>query len=132
MCPALHIVHDLDNASESKQAQAQKLAFLFAHECGFRVLPWMERKFSELLNEGFEYNLLMQFVAETAEAPRPSWAYYRAIVSRCRDNDVYTVAQNLRQCRKRDDPNYNTLPLDIDPELVLQAMDDYKPLKEGL
>lgn len=84
----LHLVGSLPRADVSPAA---RLSALFAYECGFRELPWMIRSFSQLLQEGFDPDLLEEIIHRTSRAPRPSWAYFSAIVGRCRFRGVFDL-----------------------------------------
>lgn len=68
------------DAEEKLLSDAKYLTRYFCEECGFRPLPWMERKFKALLDAGWDVPTLESVICCTAMAPRPSWAYLAAIV----------------------------------------------------
>lgn len=79
MNTALYLAHDAGRVSDLTK-QARRLVNYFCSECGFRPLPWMERKFAELLQTGHEVEQLEDIIQITSMAPRPSWAYLAAVV----------------------------------------------------
>lgn len=91
------------------EALARKLSIAFSHECGFRQLPWMQRGFYQLLDEGFDFNMLLHVVFQTSMAPRPSWAYLQAIIRRARLNDAYTERDFVCLPRKDKDKLYQQI-----------------------
>lgn len=101
MPKSLWVVSPSDTDGMSKKEQAEHLAKFYAEECGFRQLPWMKREFLEYLNLGFEMDMLREVIHRTARAPRPSWAYLSAIISRCDQNGIYTPVKFITQ---RHDP----------------------------
>ena len=68
------------DAEEKLLSDAKYLTRYFCEECGFRPLPWMERKFKALLDSGWDVPTLESVIGCTAMAPRPSWAYLAAII----------------------------------------------------
>lgn len=51
------------------------------------------RDFADSLAQGVTPEVIMICLDEAAAAPRPSWAYARAILRRCRLNRVYTAEE---------------------------------------
>lgn len=104
--------------------QSSVLAVSFARECGFRPLPWMQRGFLRLLDEGFEYDMLLCVIDQTSHAPRPSWAYLEAIIRRARLNGRYTYLDFLSMPRRDQDKKYreahmmDNIPEDIIDEAI--------------
>ncbi len=72
--------HSADIDSTWQTQCAEYLTRYFCRECGFRPLPWMPRKFKELLQKGYDQKGIEELIELTAMAPRPSWAYLAAIV----------------------------------------------------
>lgn len=61
------------------------------------------RYLSELMNEGMEPGVILAAIQETGWAPRPSPQYLRAILQRCRDQGIYTMAQwDYRQAERQE------------------------------
>lgn len=55
-----------------------------AYELGTRPLPFMRREWQEWLEiSRVSADMLELVLQDTLKAPRPSWAYFRAIVQRC-------------------------------------------------
>lgn len=75
----LYVAFKAESPSSSAE-DAKHLVRYFCQECGFRPLPWMQRKFSELLHSGYSVPDLESIIDTTAMAPRPSWAYLSAII----------------------------------------------------
>lgn len=104
--------------------QSQILSVCFARECGFRPLPWMQRSFSRLLQEGFQYDMLLQVIEQTSHAPRPSWAYLQAIIRRCREESIFTELDFVCLPHRDKDRVYHqnhdfdTIPDDIIDEAI--------------
>ena len=118
-------VFKVDQAAKKNAARvSQVLAVSFARECGFRPLPWMQRKFKELLDEGFEYIMLLEVISQTSHAPRPSWAYLEAILRRCRADGIYTTVDFLVMPHRANDQKYkeahfmDNIPDDIIDEAI--------------
>ena len=103
---------------------SQVLTVAFARECGFRPLPWMQRGFYRLLDEGFEYDMLLNVIEQTSKAPRPSWAYLSAIVNRARSNGAYTYLEFFAQPRQKNDPKYKEAHFfdNISPDALDEAI----------
>lgn len=114
-------VFTVDQIAKTNVARtSQVLTVSFARECGFRPLPWMQRNFKAYLDEGFEYLLLVEAIAQTSHAPRPSWAYLDAILRRCRTDGIYSLAAFLCQPHRDKDPKYSaTHYLDNIPDDVI-------------
>lgn len=104
------------------------LAVSFARECGFRPLPWMQRGFYRLLDEGFEYHLLLQIIEQTSHAPRPSWAYLDAIVRRCRMHEIFTlVGFTFSMPRHADDWNLKWAEAyKVDADILDEAIKNFE------
>ena len=101
------------NNSETNQrtdSQVNALVEEYCRECGFTRLPWMKQEISQLVNEGFEIDLLQEVIARTARAPRPSWAYFSAIIRSCRIAGLYDLfsflSKGYRAYKSQDDLPY--------------------------
>ena len=81
MANPLYVAFNAAKDTEEKLLIDSKyLTRYFCEECGFRPLPWMQRKFKALLDSGWDVPTLEAVVDCTAMAPRPSWAYLAAII----------------------------------------------------
>lgn len=118
-----------DQAAKANPVRTSKvLAVSFAHECGFRPLPWMERNFLHLLNEGFEYLLLVEIIGQTSRAPRPSWAYLDSIVRRCRMHEIYTLVNFFASMPRHDedfDLKWAKAMRDIPEDIIDEAIKNF-------
>lgn len=80
-----------------------------AFELGTRPLPFMRREWQEWLEiSRVSVDMLELVLQDTLKAPRPSWAYFRAIVQRCiREGaltfDAYTHRSATFYSRHRSD-----------------------------
>lgn len=92
-------------------ARASALADDYCLQCGFRRLPWMQQEFKQLLVDGYEDDLLREIIARTARAPRPSWAYFSAIISSCKVGGIYDLCEFLLHGRRAYDRSREELPL---------------------
>lgn len=126
---ALHVVHSSVSQVADIDHLSDVLTVCFARECGFRPLPWMKRGFRHLLEEGFEYQMLVQVIEQTSHAPRPSWAYLSAIISRARMNGNYTFSQFMAQPHRSKDRNYRLAHFfdDINPDVIDEAIRNFEP-----
>lgn len=81
MTQPLYVAFDSVQDREAKLLASSKyLTRYFCEECGFRPLPWMQRKFRIILDHGWDVPALEKVIESTAMAPRPSWAYLAAII----------------------------------------------------
>lgn len=81
MTQPLYVAFDSVQYREAKLLAGSKyLTRYFCEECGFRPLPWMQRKFKTLLENGWDVPMLESVIESTSMAPRPSWAYLAAII----------------------------------------------------
>ena len=81
MTQPLYVAFDSVQDREAKLLAGSKyLTRYFCEECGFRPLPWMQRKFKTLLENGWDVPMLESVIESTSMAPRPSWAYLAAII----------------------------------------------------
>ena len=106
MSTALYIV---SKSEKPAAAISAKLAGMFARECGFKLLPWMPRKFAQLLEDGYSCELLEEIIIRTSMAPRPSWAYLAAIISSCAIRGVHDLPEFITM--RRVEPWEKELPL---------------------
>ncbi len=72
----LHIVRPDDVPAPSAAEIAAQMCAEWALPA---VLPWMTREFDKLLLQ-WSAELLQEAISRTARAPRPSWAYFSAIL----------------------------------------------------
>lgn len=72
----LHIVRPDDVPAPSAAEIAAQMCAEWALPA---VLPWMTREFEKLLQQ-WPAELLQEAISRTARAPRPSWAYFSAIL----------------------------------------------------
>lgn len=79
MTSPLYVAYEAESPSQLTH-DAKYLVSYFCNECGFRPLPWMQRKFLELLSRGYDVPTLKDVIESTSMAPRPSWAYLAAII----------------------------------------------------
>ena len=79
MTSPLYVAYEAQGPSQLTH-DAKYLTNYFCHECGFKPLPWMQRKFADLLSRGYDVPTLRSVIDDTAIAPRPSWAYLAAII----------------------------------------------------
>lgn len=79
MSQSLYVAYRAEGPSQLAH-DAKYLTSYFCNECGFRPLPWMQRKFSELLERGYDVPTLKGVIEDTSMAPQPSWAYLSAII----------------------------------------------------
>ena len=103
--PALHLVSD-----DPGTLTATDLVDLWCLNCGMKRLPWMKPAFSQLLAEGFAADLLHEAISRTARAPRPSWAYFQAIINNCRSVGVYDLPGMITRTSRRQREAYSDLP----------------------
>ncbi|MDO5325828.1 MAG: hypothetical protein Q4G00_03790 [Clostridia bacterium] len=94
MNTALYVAHDSELDFNLADV-ADHLAFLFAQECGFRPLPWMQRKMTGFLSKGFDPALIEEAIRRTSCAPRPSWAYLNAIMNNAAAAKTYDLDEFL-------------------------------------
>lgn len=82
MQPQLKVYSTPSTDQQALIDQAKRLTALFCRECGFKPLPYMAREFARYLVQGYEPDLLEEIINRTAMAPRPSFAYFRAVITR--------------------------------------------------
>lgn len=105
MTPTLHLVSDAQKIDYSRNIIAlheerdRLLKILFA-ECGFPDLPIYYRLIEEMLCYGMEPDLIEMLIESTAEAPRPSYAYFRACFMNCRNAGIKTAEAHMRYGKK--------------------------------
>ena len=104
MSAALKIVDGI----QSNSASAASLSSYFSKQCGMKRLPWMAEEFGKLLKKGFEEELLMEIIDRTARAPRPSWAYFSAIIGKCIYHDAFDLVSFFKM--PRSSPYHDGLP----------------------
>lgn len=61
-----------------------------------RMPPSAEFEVSDLLRSGVERELIEAAIDEAMAAPRPSWAYARAVLARCSRQGIKTLADFKR------------------------------------
>ena len=79
--------------------QAYRIKYLCKHfEESFdrKCPPVVAKEIGDALNLGMDADLLESIIDETQLAPRPSWAYARAILRRCFREQVYTAEDFMR------------------------------------
>lgn len=74
----------------------QWLASYYRHCFERRMPPSAEFEVSELLRSGVEQELIEAAIDEAMAAPRPSWAYARAVLARCCRQGIKTLADFKR------------------------------------
>lgn len=80
-----------------------------AFELGTRTLPFMLRQWQEWRQiHAVDADMLQFVLLDTLKAPRPSWAYFAAIVRRCIDEgcttlDAYIQRQTQYHRRRKTD-----------------------------
>ena len=107
---------------------AQLLTVSFARECGFRPLPWMQRQFKSLLEEGFEYLMLVEVISQTSHAPRPSWAYLAAILRRCRASGIFSLVDFVFMPQRQNDQRYREMHFmdNIPDDVIDEAIKNFE------
>ena len=100
MGTALYVGYDATEPFDLDKTTAH-LVFLFAQECGFRPLPWMSRAFRAWLDEGFDPALIEEAIQRTSYAPRPSYAYLRAIMDSARRMKTFDLHEFLTEDTRR-------------------------------
>lgn len=88
-------------AEEERAARVQeyRIKYLCKHyEESFdrKCPPVVAKEIGDVINLGMDADLLEAIIDETQLAPRPSWAYARAIIRRCFREQVYTVSDFMR------------------------------------
>lgn len=74
--------------TQNPSSMLEEIAF----ELAIRPLPFMLRDLTEWLQiSRVEPLMLSKALSDTLRAPRPSWVYFRAIVTRCISEGVTTV-----------------------------------------
>ena len=86
---------------EDRQADIQgyrikQLCKHFEESFDRRCPPVVAKEIGDALNLGMDADLLEAIIDETQLAPRPSWAYARAIIRRCFREQVYTAEYFMR------------------------------------
>lgn len=77
----LHVAYTAPSDNiQSIIESAQALAKRFSYECGLSPRPLMVREFARYLAQGYDYDMLAEVINRTAMAPRPSYAYFAAIM----------------------------------------------------
>ena len=89
--PALHVVSINECFPVNRNPVVVNLVNQFCYQCGLRHLPWMYTSFSQHLKR-FSEELLLEAIARTARAPRPTYAYLVAILSNCEAAEAYDLA----------------------------------------
>lgn len=74
----------------------QWLASYYRHCFERRMPPAAECEVSDLLQAGVERELIEAAIDEAMAAPRPSWAYARAVLARCCRQGIKTLADFKR------------------------------------
>ncbi len=75
-----------------KEAQAEELLRDICYQLAIRPLPFMKAELLRMLvNLRCEPSMLLMALDDTLNAPRPSWAYFRAIVGKCSTEGVTTA-----------------------------------------
>ncbi len=92
MANRLYVAYKSDSPAQLVH-DAKYLVRYFCEECGFKPLPWMERKFTDLLSRGYSLSDVESMIESTSMAPRPSWAYLAAIIR----NNEQMVSDYLRR-----------------------------------
>lgn len=80
--------------ASTRTREEQDLAAVARHyeAClGVRCPPPAMRQLAMYLHDGIEAAMLMQALEDASEAPRPSWAYARAIIEACIREGVTTI-----------------------------------------
>ena len=79
-----------------------KLSSYYRDCFGTLCPPRVQRELNSFLHVGMEEGVILEAMDEASIAPRPSWLYARAILSRCHAEGVHTVdAYYERQIRRR-------------------------------
>lgn len=80
--------------SPSLQVQLEELTRHICYELGTRALPFMHREMHQFcFEDGVELAMMYRALESTLKAPRPTWAYFRAIIIRCINEGVTTERQ---------------------------------------
>ena len=74
-----------------QESLLEDLLHQISYELGTRPLPFMRRELALWLENCHVSHLMLELIlSDTLLAPRPSWAYFRAIVQRCLCEGVTT------------------------------------------
>lgn len=79
-------------AEEREEAQALQRITAAAEATGLRATQRVLQTLARYLREGFEVEMIVATIEETAMAPRPSWRYAFAILRNCYNEGVKTQA----------------------------------------
>lgn len=88
-----------EEAEQDARVQEYRIKHLCKHyEESFdrKCPPVVAKEIGDVINLGMDADLLEAIIDETQLAPRPSWAYARAIIRRCFREQVYTVSDFMR------------------------------------
>lgn len=123
MTAQLHIVSSPSEERKQIISDAKYLTERFCHECGFKMLPYMGREFARYLRLGYEREMLDMVIDVTARAPRPSYAYFSAVMRNA--YDCKTVSDFLFHRRQPCDelPMGPAVDLDAAINAELDAME---------
>ena len=102
MAAHLQVVHSTDSPADQLITEARRLTGLYCRECGFQPLPYMAREFARLLSDGYESQMLEAVIHRTSWAPRPSFAYFRAIIRNAGDRRTFREFMGLRKADVQD------------------------------
>ena len=122
MTAQLNVVSSPADDQKVILSDAKYLVEYFCHECGFKPLPFMAREFARYLHLGYEREMLEMVVDLTARAPRPSFAYFNAVMAHA--YGFKTVSDFLFYRRHRSEDQNLSSPVDLDNEIIreLEAM----------
>ncbi|MBR0227072.1 MAG: hypothetical protein IJQ62_01845 [Clostridia bacterium] len=124
MTAQLHVVSSPSEERKQILSDAKYLTERFCRECGFKILPYMGREFARYLRLGYEREMLEMVIDITARAPRPSFAYFDAVMRNA--YDCKTVPDFLFHRRKpvdEDLPWGPSVDLDAAINAELDSMD---------
>ena len=73
-------------------ARVEEVLRYYGDAFGVAAPPRVAREVTSLLSDGVDADMLLEIIDEASVAPRPSWCYARAIISRCLAEGVKTCA----------------------------------------
>jgi len=99
-----------DGRANMLYGQYQDACQYYAENFRRSITPVIQRQLAELIRDGMSVDVIRMAIDETQMAPRPSWAYCAAILRRCENSGIRTLAQwqeDKRQYASRLNPALN-------------------------